>query len=151
MPREGERQCRDFDTVRSNSGMRPASGGRRGGLRSTRASRIIRARATEPRETRRTRRDKETAMDYGVVMFPTDYSIQPDELARALEERGFESVWFPEHTHIPASRRSQWPGGGPLPREYWSAYDPFVALTAAGAATRRLRLGTGICLVIERD
>ena len=90
-------------------------------------------------------------MDFGVVMFPTEYSMQPDELARALEERGFESVWFPEHTHIPASRRSPWPGGAPLPREYWSAYDPFVALTAAAAATRRLRLGTGICLVIERD
>ena len=68
-----------------------------------------------------------------------------------MEERGFESIWFPEHTHIPASRRSPWPGGAPLPREYWSAYDPFVALTAAAAATRRLRLGTGICLVIERD
>ena len=51
-------------------------------------------------------------MDYGVVMFPTEYSIAPDELGRALEERGFESVWFPEHTHIPASRKSPWPGGG---------------------------------------
>jgi len=90
-------------------------------------------------------------MDHGVVMFPTEYAIAPDELARALEERGFESVWFPEHTHIPASRRSPWPGGGELPREYWSSYDPFVALMAAAAATRRLRLGTGICLVIERD
>src|SRR5881296_4105376 len=90
-------------------------------------------------------------MDYGVVMFPTEYAMAPDELARALEERGFESVWFPEHTHIPASRRSPWPGGGELPRDYWSSYDPFVALMAAGAATRRLRLGTGICLVIERD
>jgi probable F420-dependent oxidoreductase len=84
-------------------------------------------------------------------MFPTEYAIQPDELARALEERGFESLWVPEHTHIPASRRSPWPGGGPLPREYWSSYDPFVALMAAGAATRRLRLGTGVCLVVERD
>ena len=56
-------------------------------------------------------------MDHGVVMFPTEYSIAPDELARALEERGFESVWFPEHTHIPASRQSPWPGGGELPRE----------------------------------
>ena len=84
-------------------------------------------------------------MHYGVVMFPTEYAIPPDELARALEERGFESVWFPEHTHIPASRRSPWPGGGELPREYWSAYDPFVALMAAGAVTRRLKLGTGIC------
>jgi len=90
-------------------------------------------------------------MDHGVVMFPTEYSIGPDELARALEERGFESVWFPEHTHIPASRKSPWPGGGELPRDYWSAYDPFVALMAAAGATRRLRLGTGICLVIERD
>jgi probable F420-dependent oxidoreductase len=90
-------------------------------------------------------------MDFGVVMFPTDYAIRPDELGRALEERGFESVWFPEHTHIPASRRSPWPGGATLPKEYWHAYDPFVALTAAAMATTRLRLGTGICLVIERD
>jgi len=60
-------------------------------------------------------------------------------------------VWFPEHTHIPTSRRSPWPGGGELPRDYWSSYDPFVALMAAGAATKRLKLGTGICLVIERD
>ena len=86
-------------------------------------------------------------MHYGVVMFPTEYSIAPDELARALEERGFESLWFPEHTHIPASRRSPWPGGGELPRDYWSAYDPFIALMAAAAATTRLKLGTGICLV----
>src|SRR6184192_3464598 len=65
-------------------------------------------------------------MDYGVVMFATEYAIPPDELARALEERGFESVWFPEHTHIPAKRRSPWPGGGDLPRDYWSSYDPFI-------------------------
>jgi probable F420-dependent oxidoreductase len=90
-------------------------------------------------------------VDYGVVMFPTEYAIAPDELAQALEERGFESVWFPEHTHIPASRRTPWPGGPDLPRDYWSCYDPFVALTAAATATRRLRLGTGICLVVERD
>ena len=90
-------------------------------------------------------------MKYGAVMFPTEYSIAPDELARALEERGFESVWFPEHTHIPAHRRSPWPGGGELPRDYWSSYDPFVALMAAAAATKGLKLGTGICLVIERD
>ena len=90
-------------------------------------------------------------MDFGVTMFPTDYAIAPDELGRALEERGFESLWVPEHTHIPASRRSPWPGGGELPREYWSTYDPFIALMAAAAATRRLRVATGICLVIERD
>jgi probable F420-dependent oxidoreductase len=90
-------------------------------------------------------------MNFGAVMFPTDYSIAPGDLARALEERGFESVWFPEHTHIPASRRSPWPAGGDLPKEYWSAYDPFLALTAAAMTTSRLRLGTGICLVVERD
>jgi probable F420-dependent oxidoreductase len=90
-------------------------------------------------------------MKFGVVMFPTEYSMAPGDLARALEERHFESVWFPEHTHIPASRRSPWPGGGDLPREYWSAYDPFLALTAAAMTTSRLRLGTGICLVVERD
>jgi probable F420-dependent oxidoreductase len=90
-------------------------------------------------------------MNFGVVMFPTDYSIAPGDLARALEERHFESVWFPEHTHIPTSRRSPWPGGGELPKEYWSAYDPFLALTAAAMTTSRLRLGTGICLVVERD
>jgi probable F420-dependent oxidoreductase len=90
-------------------------------------------------------------MDFGAVMFPTEYAIQPDELARALEERGFESLWLPEHTHIPVSRRSPWPLGPDLPREYWHAYDPFVALTAAAAATRRLRLATGVCLLVERD
>ena len=90
-------------------------------------------------------------MLYGVAMFATDYAIDPAELARALEERGFESLWLPEHTHIPTSRRSPWPGGGPLPKEYWHTYDPFVALTAAAAVTRRLKLATGICLVIERD
>jgi probable F420-dependent oxidoreductase len=94
---------------------------------------------------------QEVVMRYGVVMFPTEYAIPPDELARALEDRGFESLWFPEHTHIPASRRSPFPAGGDLPKEYWSAYDPFIALTAAAGATRRLKLGTGICLVVERD
>ena len=90
-------------------------------------------------------------MDFGVVMFSTAYAIAPDELARALEERGFESLWIPEHTHIPASRKSPWPGGPNLPKEYWSSYDPFLALQAAAAATKQLKLGTGICLVVERD
>ena len=90
-------------------------------------------------------------MDYGVVMFSTAYAIAPDELARELEARGFESLWIPEHTHIPASRKSPWPGGPNLPKEYWSSYDPFLALQAAAGATKRLKLGTGICLVIERD
>jgi probable F420-dependent oxidoreductase len=90
-------------------------------------------------------------MHLGIAMFPTEYAISPDELASEVEQRGFESIWFPEHTHIPASRRTPWPGGGDLPREYWHTYDPFIALTAAASATTRLRLGTGICLVIERD
>jgi probable F420-dependent oxidoreductase len=90
-------------------------------------------------------------MHYGIVMFCTHYAIRPDELARAVESRGFESLWVPEHTHIPVSRRSPWPGGGDLPKEYWHSYDPFVALTMAAAVTTKLRLGTGICLVIERD
>jgi probable F420-dependent oxidoreductase len=90
-------------------------------------------------------------MHYGIVMFATHYAIRPDELARAVEARGFESLWVPEHTHIPASRRSPWPGGADLPKEYWHSYDPFVALAMAAGATTKLRLGTGICLVIERD
>ncbi len=90
-------------------------------------------------------------MKFGVTMFPTDYSIGPAELARAVEERGLESLFFPEHTHIPTSRRTPGPGGADLPREYSHTLDPFVALSAAAAATDRLRLGTGICLVIERD
>jgi probable F420-dependent oxidoreductase len=84
-------------------------------------------------------------------MFSTDYSMRPDDLGRALEERGFESMWVPEHTHIPASRRSPWPGGPDLPEMYWHTLDPFVALTAAATATTRLKLGTGICLMVERD
>lgn len=88
---------------------------------------------------------------FGVHIFPTDYSIQPAELGVALEERGFESLWVPEHTHIPVSRNSKWPGGDDLPREYSSTYDPFIALSFAAAATRKLRVATGICLVVERD
>jgi probable F420-dependent oxidoreductase len=90
-------------------------------------------------------------MDIGVLNFVTDYSMRPAELAMALEERGFESLWVPEHTHIPASRRSPWPGGPDLPREYWHSMDPFVALAAAAAVTTNLKLGTGICLIVERD
>ncbi len=90
-------------------------------------------------------------MKYGVAMFPTDYAIQTDALARELEARGFESLWLPEHTHIPTSRKSAWPGGADLPRDYWHTLDPFVALGAAAAVTKTLMLGTGICLVIERD
>src|SRR5262245_203419 len=97
------------------------------------------------------RATEDADMDYGIVMFSTHYASRPDELARAVEARGFESLWFPEHTHIPASRRSPWPGGSNLPQEYWHSYDPFVALTMAAAVTTRIKLGTGICLVVERD
>jgi probable F420-dependent oxidoreductase len=90
-------------------------------------------------------------MDFGIVMFATDYAVRPDELARAVEERGFESLWFPEHTHIPVSRTSPWPGGPELPKEYWHTHDLFVALAMAAGATRTLKLGSGICLVVERD
>jgi probable F420-dependent oxidoreductase len=87
----------------------------------------------------------------GLTIFPTDYSIGPTELARLAEERGFESLFFPEHTHIPASRRTPYPAGGELPREYSHLLDPFVALAAAAEATERILLGTGICLIVERD
>ena len=90
-------------------------------------------------------------MQFGAAIFATDYSIRPDDLAKLLEDRGFDSMWVPEHTHIPASRVSPWPGGSDLPREYWHTYDPFVALTAAAGATTDLKLGTGICLMMERD
>ncbi|SVB69794.1 uncharacterized protein METZ01_LOCUS222648 [marine metagenome] len=84
-------------------------------------------------------------------MFPADYAIAPAELARAAEQNGFESLFFPEHTHIPASRISPWPGGTELPREYWHTHDPFVGLAAAAAVTSDLKVGTGIALVTERD
>ena len=90
-------------------------------------------------------------MHIGVFIFATDYSIRMDELAPALEERGFESLFLPEHTHIPASRQSTWPGGGDLPKEYWHTHDPFVALSFAAGVTKTLKLGTGICLVPQRD
>lgn len=90
-------------------------------------------------------------MKYGLAIFNTDEGIRPAELARLAEERGFESLFFTEHTHIPAARASAAPRGGELPREYSHTLDPFVALMAAAAATRDLRLGTGICLLVERD
>ncbi len=90
-------------------------------------------------------------MDYGVAIFPTDETPGPAQLARLAEERGFESLFFPEHTHIPASRATPYPVGGDLPREYSRLLDPFIALTAAAAVTDRVLLGTGICLVTERD
>jgi probable F420-dependent oxidoreductase len=90
-------------------------------------------------------------MQFGASMFVTDYSITPTDIGRALEERGFESFWAPEHSHIPLSRRSPWPGGGELPKRYYDCMDPFVSLSFAAAATKRLRLGTGVCLVNQRD
>jgi probable F420-dependent oxidoreductase len=90
-------------------------------------------------------------MKIGVNMFPTDYSIAPQELAVEAESRGFESVWFPEHSHIPTSRKSPWPGGAELPKYYYDSYDQFLALTAAAAVTKTIKLGTGVCLVVQRD
>jgi probable F420-dependent oxidoreductase len=90
-------------------------------------------------------------MRFGLAMFVTEDTPSPPELARMAEDRGLESLFFPEHTHIPASRESPYPAGGELPPEYSRTYDPFVALTAAAAATERLLVGTGICLVVERD
>ena len=90
-------------------------------------------------------------MKIGVFYFPVDYGIDIAELAASLEARGFESLFVPEHTHIPTSRRSPFPGGGELPKRYAHTHDPFVALSFAAAATRRLVVGTGICLIPERD
>jgi probable F420-dependent oxidoreductase len=90
-------------------------------------------------------------MDTGVAIFPTHDSIAPADMARLAEERGHESLFFPEHTHIPAVRQSTWPGGSELPRRYAHTYDLFVAITAAVTVTSRLRVGSGICLLVERD
>ena len=90
-------------------------------------------------------------MDFGASMFFTDYSMTSANLAKALEERGFESIWAAEHSHIPLSRKSPWGGGGDLPKQYYDVMDPFVTLTAAACVTKTLRLGTGVCLVNQRD
>jgi probable F420-dependent oxidoreductase len=90
-------------------------------------------------------------MKFGIAVFPADYAADPPTIARLVEDRGFESLFFPEHTHIPVSRRTPYPGGGELPREYSHTLDPFVGLTAAAMATERLLVATGVCLVIERD
>lgn len=90
-------------------------------------------------------------MHFGASMFLTDYSMAPGELGQALEARGFESVWAPEHSHIPTSRRTPFPSGGELPKQYYDAMDPFVTLAMAAAATKTLKIGTGVCLVNQRD
>src|SRR5260370_8664711 len=90
-------------------------------------------------------------MDVGAAIFFTDYSMGPAALGRALEERGFGSLWAPEHSHIPLSRRTPFPQGGELPKKYYDVMDPFVTLAAAATATTRLHLATGVCLVVQRD
>ncbi len=90
-------------------------------------------------------------MHFGLAIFPTDETPGPAELGRLAQERGFESLFFPEHTHIPASRETPHPAGIELPREYARLFDPFVALAAVAAVTTTLRVGTGICLVAQRD
>jgi probable F420-dependent oxidoreductase len=90
-------------------------------------------------------------MEFGAAIFFTDYSMGPVELGRALEARGFESLWAPEHSHIPLSRQSPFPQGGDLPKKYYDVMDPFVTLSAAAAATATLKVGTGVCLVVQRD
>jgi probable F420-dependent oxidoreductase len=90
-------------------------------------------------------------MDFGVGYFPTHDGMSPGAVARFVEERGQSALFFAEHSHIPASRESPWAGGAELPQKYWHSYDMFVAVTAAAEATRRLRVGSGVCLVVERD
>ena len=90
-------------------------------------------------------------MKFGVAIFPTDYAISMSELAPASEALGFESLWVAEHSHIPVSRLSKWPGGSDLPKHYWHTMDPFIALTVAATSSKTIRLATGICLLIQRD
>jgi len=90
-------------------------------------------------------------MEFGASIFFTDYSISPAEIALALEERGLDSLWAAEHSHIPVPRKTPAPGGGELAKRYYDVMDPFVTLAAAAAATKRLKVATGICLVIQRD
>jgi probable F420-dependent oxidoreductase len=91
-------------------------------------------------------------MEIGAAIFFTDYSMAPTELAVALEERGFDSLWVAEHSHIPVTRRFTHPlGDAALTKEYFDVMDPFATLSAAAAVTTRLKLGTGVCLVIQRD
>ena len=90
-------------------------------------------------------------MHFGITMFPTDYAIAPADVAREVEARGFESLWLPEHTHIPVQLTSAWPGGPEIPKPYYDVYEPFISLAAAAAVTSRIKLATGVCLVVQRD
>jgi probable F420-dependent oxidoreductase len=100
---------------------------------------------------RNTHEERRSGLKFGIVMFVTDYSMTVRDLATAVEERGFESLFLPEHSHIPTSRISPWPGGPELPRHYLHTLDPFAALMAAASCTSTLLLGTGVCLVVQRD
>src|SRR6185437_5116570 len=102
-------------------------------------------------EQRQEKTKRERTMLIGGQMFFTDYSMSPTELARALEDRGFDSLWVPEHSHIPLTRKSPFPSSGDLPKKYYDVMDPFVVLSAAAAVTKTLLLGTGICLIAQRD
>src|SRR5262249_1442602 len=150
----------------SRPSTRSASATTRSGSSSSRRarnnSRSLPASATRSRARRQragaNRRARGAGMDFGAAVFFPDYSIGPAGVGRApagrgraLEERGFESLWAPEHSHIPLSRRSAFPQGGDLPKKYYDVMDPFVTLAAAAAATTRLRVGTGVCLVVQRD
>ncbi len=90
-------------------------------------------------------------MDIGLALFPTDYTMAPGRVAKLAEERGFAALLFPEHTHIPVSRETPYPGGGELPPHYSHTHDLFVAMSMAAALTERLEVGSGICLVPQRD
>jgi probable F420-dependent oxidoreductase len=90
-------------------------------------------------------------MEFGVAIFPTHETVGPAAFARLAEERGFDCVFYPEHSHIPASRETDYPMGGELPNMYREIFDPFIALGAAAEATSTIKLGTGICLVTQRD
>src|ERR1700691_3716638 len=90
-------------------------------------------------------------MEFGASIFFTDYSISPADLAVALEERGFDSLWAAEHSHIPVPRRTPAPGRGELAKRHYDVMEPSVTLTAEAAASKRLKVGTGVCLVIQRD
>jgi len=88
---------------------------------------------------------------FGIAFFPADYAADPASVGRLAEERGFESLWLPEHTHIPESRKTPYPGGGNLPREYSHCHDPFVSLAMVAAVTEHIKVATGVCLIVERD
>src|SRR6202012_5472133 len=105
--------------------------------------------AQAPAQPPRTLGDQD--MQFGITMFSTDYAIPPHELAMEAEARGFESVWFPQHSHMPPSRKSPSRGGPDLPKYYYDTYDQFLALAAAAAVTKTIKLGTGVCLVVQRD